>query len=239
MIIRKVNIYLKNIFISCPFSYYTIFILIFLLLNQNAGAVTEYAKKNVIFGGDAGTPPYELIDKNGLPSGFSVELTQAIAEEIGWSAEIKLGDAEYILKEFESGKIDIIEKADYSAERETIYEYSLPYHEFRYSVFINTGDNDYFKIHRLEGLTPVSFKGSFVQEYIKKNFPGKEIKVIERLIETISYISLEKNSFTILDKYLGLYLIKKYDIENVAPAGDRSLRIPGLFREENREHLRG
>jgi len=222
MIIKKISVYFRILSVSCHLSVYIIFIVMFLLLNLNAGAVTdpENRKKNVVFGGDAGSPPYEFIDKNGLPSGFSVELTKAIAEEIGWNAEIKLGDWDDIREQLESGWIDVIEKADYSIERAEFYEYSLPYHEFRYSVFINTDDLEYFNTHSFEGLTPVSHKGSFSLEYMKKNLPGKEIKVTDRLIETISYISEEKKSFTIINKYLGFYLIKKYDIENVSSAGD-------------------
>ncbi len=222
MFIKKISGRLKISFISCHSRSCIIFILLFLLLSQNTNAVakTGYGKNTVVFGGVTDTPPYEFIDKDGLPSGFTVELTKAIADEIGWNAEIKLISSDQLKKDFESGKIDIIERADYFAEKTKLVEYSIPYHEFRYSVFINTGDMEYFSMYGLKGLTPVTYEESFSRDYMNKNFPADRIKTTDRLIETISYISMDKNSFTIINKYLGLYLIKKYDIENVTTAGD-------------------
>lgn len=69
-------------------------------------------------------------------------------------------------------------------------------------------------------MNPVTYKRSFIDDYIKKNSPDKKIKYTDRLIDSISHISLNHNSYTILNKYLGLYLTKTYGIENVVPAGD-------------------
>ncbi len=186
----------------------------------SAEAIPGYKKKTVIFGGDSSNPPYEFIDNNGSPAGFTVDLTKAISEEMGWNVELKLGDIETIYKELESGNIDIVQKAVLTDENLKIYNYSIPYHEFRYSVFINSTDIYYFNSHHLEGLNPVTYKRSFIDDYIKKNSPDKKIKYTDRLIDSISHISLNHNSYTILNKYLGLYLTKTYGIENVVPAGD-------------------
>ncbi len=196
-----------------------ILILFIFNITTKANTVTVPAKK-VIFGGDSEIPPYAFIDKNGNPAGFSVELAKAIAEEMGWEAEIKLGKLEDIRKELQSGQIDFIMGTVYCDERLKIYSFSAPYHEFRYSFFINAADFENFELHKIEELKPVAQKGSFAAEYIKKKFPGKEIIETNRLIETISYISEKRNSFALLNKYLALYLIKKYGIENLTPAGD-------------------
>jgi len=183
-------------------------------------AVQKDKNKRIVFGGDSSLAPYEFIDKNGNPAGFCVDLTKAVADELGWAAEIKLGELSDIRKKFESGEIDIIERASYSYERSKLYEYSVPYHEFRYTIFLNHDDLDNFRHHNLDELSPVAQKGSYTAEYIRKYIPGKEIKETDRLIEVLSHISVKKKSYTILNKYLGIYLIKQYAIENVTPAGD-------------------
>lgn len=195
-------------------------VILFISISTTAAAASRDKNRVIIFGGDSELPPYEYIDAKGLPSGFSVELTKAIADEIGWKFEIKLGECDDIKKALDSGKIDFIQRIDYSDERSKIYEYSVPYHEFRYSIFINLMDSDKFNLHQIDGLQPVAHKNSFAYEYIKKNNPGINIKEAGRLIETISYISVKKNSYTVLNKYLGLYLINHYGIEDVTPAGD-------------------
>jgi two-component system sensor histidine kinase EvgS len=220
----KENIYLysKNTKNPCSIMHVKIlFFILFLFYFITASyAVPGYKEKSIIFGGDSAIPPYEFIDKTGVPAGFSVELTKAIAQEIGWNVEIRLGNWHDIRRDLESGRIDVIQRASHTEERSKIYKYSIPYHEFRYTPFINSADMDYFRQNRLEGMYPVAHKGSFVYEYLKKNYPGSEIKETERLIDAVSYISVKRNSYTLLNKYLGIYLIKEYGIENVVPAGD-------------------
>lgn len=197
-----------------------LFLILIFFPHSPASAIPGYKKKNIIFGGDSSIPPYEFTDRNGQPAGFTVELTKAIADEIGWEANIKLGKWNEIRKELETGKIDIIQRAVYSHERSSIYEYSVPYHEFRLSFFINSADTDSFKLTRVKDLYPVAYRGGFTHEFIQKNFPGNEIKETDRLIDVFSYISSKKNSYTVLNKYLGLYLIRKYGIKDVVTTGE-------------------
>jgi two-component system sensor histidine kinase EvgS len=197
-----------------------IFAALLLTLPNPAGANSKYQKRTIVFGGDSSIPPYEFIDKNGIPSGFSVELAETVVKEIGWVSDIKLGKWKEAQKNLNSGNIDALMTTVYSREESKLYEYSIPYHEFRYSVFINRADSEYFKLHRTDGLEPIAPEACFVSEYIKINSPGKVIKKTERLLETISHLSINRNSYTLMNKYLGLYFIKKYGIENVVSAGD-------------------
>jgi two-component system sensor histidine kinase EvgS len=214
---------------------------ILLTPSASAEADIKYKTRTVIFGGDSAIPPYEFIDKNDIPSGFSVELARAVTEEIGWLADIKLGEWDEARKNLDSGKIDAVITIVHSKERSKLYEYSIPYHEFRYSVFINNADSEYYKIHNISGLDPVAPKACFVSEYIKENSPGKEIKETEKLLETISHLSVKQNSYTLMNKYLGLYLIKKYGIENVVPAGEPLFigRYHFAALKQNREIITG
>jgi len=205
----------KSIIIS------SILICLSLILSApSAESSQQYKKRTVVFGGDSAIPPYEFIDRNGIPTGFSVELVRAAAAEIGWETDIQLGRWEDARLGLESGKIDVLITTVYSKERSKVYEYSIPYHEFRYSIFINSADSENFSSYKTERLEPIAPKACFVSEYIKMNSPGKEIKETERLIETISHLSVNRNSYTIMNKYLGLYLIRQYGIGNVIPAGD-------------------
>ena len=152
--------------------YLTVIIILFNSVYQ-AEAVPGYKKISVIFGGNSDIPPYEFIDSSGSPSGFSVEITKAIAEEMGWVAEFNLSRWQDLEKKVESGKIDVIECSVFTDHRAEKYEFSIPYHEFRYSFFINTEDSENYRLHGIDGLTPVASKGSFIYEYLKKKYKRK------------------------------------------------------------------
>ena len=45
-------------------------------------------KEVINVGGNSAYPPYEFLDKDGNPAGFVVELTQAIADAMGFEVKI-------------------------------------------------------------------------------------------------------------------------------------------------------
>jgi light-regulated signal transduction histidine kinase (bacteriophytochrome) len=69
-------------------------------------------------GNDSNYPPYEYLDKNGQPAGFNVDLTQAIARQLGLDVKIHLGSWDEIRESLGSGSIDAVQGMFYSAERD-------------------------------------------------------------------------------------------------------------------------
>ncbi len=116
---------------------------VLLAIPKPAEANNIYKNKTIIFGGDSYIPPYEFIDKTGISTGFSVELAEAVVKEIGWISDIKLSKWNEAQKNLNTGNIDVLITTVYSKEKSKLYEYSIPYHEFRYSVFINRADSEY------------------------------------------------------------------------------------------------
>ena len=47
--------------------------------------------RRIVIGGDHNYPPYEYLDEKGRPAGFVVDLTRALAREMGLDIEIRLG----------------------------------------------------------------------------------------------------------------------------------------------------
>lgn len=64
-----------------------------LFLPLTAPAVQDPPKNTpvIVVGGDRDYPPYEFIDKSGVPSGYNVALNRAIAEVMGMKIEFRLG----------------------------------------------------------------------------------------------------------------------------------------------------
>ena len=62
------------------------------LLVLVAGSAAAEKRETILVGGNRDYPPYELVDKNGQPAGFTVDLLRAIAEVMGMKVEITLGE---------------------------------------------------------------------------------------------------------------------------------------------------
>lgn len=85
------------------------------------------ADRAIIVGGDHNYPPFEYLDENGRPTGFTVELTRAIAEEMNMAVQIRLGPWADILDGLRSGEVDAIQGMFYSSERDGDFDFSPSY----------------------------------------------------------------------------------------------------------------
>lgn len=81
----------------------------------------------IIVGGDHHYPPFEFLDENGRPAGFTVELTRAIAREMNMDVRIELGPWADMVDALRVGKIDALEGMFYSPERDRVLDFSPSY----------------------------------------------------------------------------------------------------------------
>lgn len=89
--------------------------------------------KKIIVGGSSNNPPYEYLDENNEPAGYNVDLTRAIAAEMRYEVEIRLGPRESTENDFIHGKLDLLQGItqtdkltdDYSFFSHTAYNQKL------------------------------------------------------------------------------------------------------------------
>jgi len=77
--------------------------------------------KTLVYGGDREFPPYEYIDDEGQPAGFNIHLIRALAREAGTTVEIRLGQRDERMKEFDHGATDVM-FLSYSEDRAAKYQ---------------------------------------------------------------------------------------------------------------------
>lgn len=104
----------------------------------------------IIVGGDSEYPPYEYLDENGEPAGFTVELTQAIAEELGLQVEIVLDQWSTTYEKLLNGEIDIVQGVFYSPERDKILTFTQPHSVLKHVMI--TREDEYMDLETMENL---------------------------------------------------------------------------------------
>ena len=78
----------------------------------------------IVVGGDRNFPPYEFLDENGRPAGYNVDLTRAIAHEMGLNVDIRLGRWPERMEALKAGKIDVMQGMFYSPERDLDFDFT-------------------------------------------------------------------------------------------------------------------
>lgn len=193
------------------------FLLIFIL-----GAFQAYAeeRQKIVFGGDAQYPPYEFIDEKGAPSGFTVELTQALAEVMGMEIEIRLGPWEEILEAFKRGEVDVMQGISYSEERATIYEFSQPYSLIHHSIFTRDETRDTTTLESLAGKKVLVQNGGIMHDTLKTNGMGIVPVPIAYQTDALRLVASGKYDHAIVANLPGLYAISESKLTNIKRRGN-------------------
>ena len=106
------------------------------------GPLQDFGKTydRIVVGGDHDYPPYEYHNENGEPEGFNVDLTKAIAEELGLEVEIVLDRWSTTYNHLLSGEIDMIQGVFYSLERDKILNFSQPHSVVSHVIVTREGE---------------------------------------------------------------------------------------------------
>ena len=85
------------------------------------------SNRPIIIGGDHNFPPYEYLDKSGQPAGYNVDLTRALARQMGLEIEIRLGSWAEMRHALDRGDIDALQGMFFSHQRNEVFDFTQPH----------------------------------------------------------------------------------------------------------------
>lgn len=176
---------------------------------------TKLGKTRIIIGDDSQYPPYSFIDENNMPAGFNVDLSRAVAKELGILVDIRLGIWSDIRRSVENGQIDMISGMFYSKERDSLYDFSPPHSISSHAIVVRKGSEVYDTIENLRNKKILVEKGDIMQDYLKSNGFDKEIVAVESQEKALILLSQGKYDCALVSKILSHYLIDENKIKNL------------------------
>lgn len=160
-IFRHTSHLIKTVFPS-----FLLISLLILLLSTTTGMASpnRYSTdRPLLIGGNSDFAPFEYLNSEGMPDGFTVDLMKAVARLEGLSTKFNLEIWSDARNKLEVGKIDALTGMLYTKERDKTFDFSVPYLMMSYMVFIRKG-------------APIA---SMKELLWKEIIVGKEIIVVE------------------------------------------------------------
>ena len=177
------------------------------------------ADRPIIVGGDYNFPPYEYIDKKGSPVGYNVELTRAIADVMGLSIEIRLGDWDDMLGALGTGEVDVLQGIVASEERKKKYSFSSAHAIIHHSVFARKGTSAPEGLAGLENKAVMVQNKSIMHEYLIQNKVNANIFPVTAHVDALRSLSSGEHDYALVANLPGLYLGKEFGLSNLALVG--------------------
>lgn len=181
------------------------------------------ANQRIIIGGDANYPPFEYLDKNGRPAGYNVDLTRAIAREMGLDIEIRLDNWANIREALSRGEIDAVQGMFYSAERDREFDFSPPHTVINHVAVVHREAGEPpGKFSELAGKRLVVMKGDIIDDFAAKNVLADRVTAAATQEEALMELAQGRYDCALVARIPALYWIKEHGWDNLA-VGKRSL----------------
>ncbi len=179
-------------------------------------AALELPRRVIVVGGDHNYPPYEFLDGDGLPAGFSVELTRAVAAAGGLEVEIRLGPWTEIRRELAEGGIDAIQGILYSPKRARDFDFSPSYLVNHYVAVVRAEAGEPpATTQELAGLRIVVQRGDIMDDYISQQGVEAEITRVDSQEEALRELAGGRHDCALAARLTTLHLIEKHGWENL------------------------
>ena len=149
----------------------------------------EISRRRIIVGGDSNYPPYEFLDQNGQPAGFSVDLTRAIAKQMGMEVDIRLDTWVETQQKLQAGDIDIIQRMSYSAERDQQLDFSPPLHHAQSVIVTRLDAPELGDLASLRGKSILLRSGDIMEGMAAKAGLAKQLVLVASQDEALHRLS--------------------------------------------------
>ena len=143
--------------------------------NQSNNQVSE---QNIIKVGSTGQSYPNGYKQDGKLIGFDVEVTEAIANELGYKVEWVIAEFGGLMGQFDSGRLDTVANAvAVNSARQAKYDFSETYSFYGSQIVTHKDNNNINQLTDFNGKTIAGVLGSNHINNLKKAFPNNEITI--------------------------------------------------------------
>ncbi|MCE5269951.1 transporter substrate-binding domain-containing protein [bacterium] len=211
---------------------------LFCQLTPAASLAAPPADKTLLARGDSAFPPFEYLDDQGHATGFNVDLLREVAAVMGLKLNVELGDWSEARHELEAGRIDIITGMFYSAERDSLVDYSAPFITVSYMAFARTN----LKIDSLadlKGLRVIVQQDDIADDLVTRGAVADTVIRVNSPEQALRLLDAGGGDCAVISRIQGFYFIQRLGLEYIQPVGQPLARLNYCFavREGNRDLL--
>ena len=160
-------------------------------------------------------PPFCYVTETGKAEGFSVELLNAVLEEMGHEATYEVGPWAEVKSWLAEGRVDCLPLVGRTPEREDIFDFTFPYMTQTGAVVVRTGCDSVHSVEDLQDLTIGVMSGDNAEEFVLREGYGDSLVSTETFDDALLALSRGEVDAVVLQRLVGVRLINEMDLDNV------------------------
>ncbi len=199
-----------------------IFLFLILLLIGPAGAREPSGARErvLVIGCEADYPPFSFTDDAGETVGFSIDLTRAIAELMGFRVELRVAPWREIRSRLEAGEIDAVAGMFFSSQRDQKVDFSQPFAEIHQSIFYRSGEPAASNISDLTGKSIIVMRDDIMDDHLSAEGFSASLIRTDTLAEALTLFFAGQGDYLAGARLPVLHYLKEHAVRGIEAGGD-------------------
>ncbi|WP_305042866.1 transporter substrate-binding domain-containing protein [Geoalkalibacter sp.] len=182
-------------------------------------------RRRIVVGGDSDYPPFEYLDQNGQPAGFNVDLTRAIARQLGLDVTIRLGPWNEIRKALARNEIDVVQGMFHSPMREEEFDFSPPHSIVNHAIVVRADTPMPRGLNELAGRAILVLEGDIMHDVALEMGFAHQLRPVASQEEALRLLAAGEADCALVAKVPAHFWIEKHGWRNLR-VSDHSVRSP-------------
>lgn len=218
----------KNTFLISLLAWVIISLIFIRGIPTSGNEIPAHPKKKIIVGGDFDYKPFTWLDDNGKAKGFDVDVMKYIAEKYNWELEFRFTQWNKALENLNKGEVDVLISILYTEQRDTMYDFTIPYNEDYYGIFVRK-NSEVKEISDLSQKQIIALEGdASVTRFINPMALFRNTTLVNSLPGAINLLSEGEGDAVLAPYSIGMEAIEDLRIRNVKVVGPSIMPI--LYR---------
>lgn len=189
--------------------------LLFVVLNVNAENSKDTPfKQPVVVIGDRAFAPYSFLSDDGTPTGFCVDIAEAVFKEINIDYRIELRGWTKCIYQVTSGNADMLCAILNLPLRATQFELTKPICNY-YPIAVCSKTRKSFHRDSLRSLNVLMPEDYSVEDLLKRSVKKDNVEYVDNIYDAISMVNQNKYDIAIANINTATYYIKEKKLSNV------------------------
>jgi len=203
-------------------------LLAFVAMPIFAQTESKSAQKVFASGCEIDYPPFCLVTSEGVATGFSVELLNAVLAEMNCSASYETGVWGNLKAKLEHGDLEVLPLVGRTPEREMTMDFSVPYMTLQGCLVVRETNDEIATIYDLKEKEVAVMKNDNAEEFIDRNNYGFIKVTYPTFAEALQNLANGRHDTIILQKMVAVKLIKDLGITNLKIL---NYNVPGFHQD--------
>jgi signal transduction histidine kinase/ABC-type amino acid transport substrate-binding protein len=172
--------------------------------------------------------PFALVTDDGLPTGFSVELFEAVADVMGLDYIMTVGPWSQVLGDLKAGRLDVLPFVGILPERKETLDFSVPVVSTRGAAFVHTDGPSVTDEADLADLRVAVMRDDVGDHYIRETGLVAQVEAFPTLDAAFDCVASLQCDAVVAPRLQGILLTQRRGLQDVIQPADLTLQGFGL-----------